>query len=74
MLDFSLQQQLEEQGKDEVRNFIKTRLRKCYDDMQKLPEIPEEWDAEDCTIAKLTMDYMFRTLKKAGIDFDGVSL
>jgi hypothetical protein len=70
MLDTSLQQQLEEQGKDELRNFIATRMRKCWDDTQKLPEIPENWDAVDCTIAKLTIDYMFRVLKKAGIKFE----
>ncbi len=70
MLDFSLQQQLEEQGKDEIRNFIKENLKYDYDLFKQLPSNDNDIDEMDYEIAWHTLKRIFRVLQKAGIKLE----
>ena len=68
MMDFSLQTQLEEQGKDELRAFIRERIVGDYAHYCDLPET--NGDSQDYELAMHTLKSVFRVLQRAGIKFD----
>lgn len=68
MLDTSLQQQLENQGKDEVRNEI---LKRTEADYARFADLMRHADDKDnYEIALLTLESVFKALKKAGVKYD----
>lgn len=69
MLDTTLQKVLEEQGKDELRNCIRTQLEGDYAHFCNLPKT--DGDAQDYELAMYTLKRVFRIMQKAGIDFKG---
>lgn len=65
MLDTSLQEQLEKQGKDDLRNYIAERLGGDYAHFMQLPET--DGDPQDYELAIYTLKHIFRVLQKAGV-------
>jgi hypothetical protein len=66
MLDTSLQHQLEQQGKDELRNHISERLGGDYAHFLQLLEMDNDDIAHE--LAMDTLKHIFKTLKKEGIN------
>lgn len=68
MPDFTLQKVLEEQGKDELRNYIGERIVGDYAHFCDLPET--NGDSQDYELAIHTLKRVFKVLQKAGIKLD----
>ncbi len=65
MPDFTLQKVIENQGKDELREYIRERIVGDYAHFCDLPET--NGDNDDYEIAIITLKRVFKTLQKAGI-------
>ena len=70
MPDFTLQKVLEEQGKDELRNYIRTQLDGDYAHFCDLPTTCG--DDQDYELAMHTLKRVFCVLQKTGIKFTEV--
>ena len=68
MPDFTLQKVIEEQGKDELRVYIRERIVGDYAHFCELPQT--NGDSQDYELAIYTLKRVFKVLQKAGIKLD----